>query len=181
MLQNILGVLLFIRVPIITGKAGISASIVIVGLACATTFFTVLSTAAIATHGKIKLGGSYYLISRSLGPPSGGSVGILFYLGTTFAGAMYILGAVEAVLISFFDEPILGDRLMDMRIFGMVVLAFLVFVAWVGLSFAAKLGIVFLGVVIISILCMYIGCFTVGTRHMNNQLFLTGLSGESFA
>ena len=71
-----------------------SASVLIVGLSCLTTFFTVLSTAAIATNGKIKLGGSYYLISRSLGPPSGGSVGILFYLGTTFAGAMYILGAV---------------------------------------------------------------------------------------
>lgn len=180
-LQNILGVLLFIRVPQITGKAGVSASILIVALATATTFFTVLSTAAIATNGKIKLGGSYYLISRSLGPPSGGSVGILFYLGTTFAGAMYILGAVEAVLISFVDGSILGDRIMDMRVFGVVVLCFLVFIGWVGMSLAAKIGIVFLGVVLLSIVSMYIGCFTVSERYVDGKLFLTGLSTDSFA
>ena len=180
-LQNILGVLLFIRVPQITGKAGVSASILIVALATATTFFTVLSTAAIATNGKIKLGGSYYLISRSLGPPSGGSVGILFYLGTTFAGAMYILGAVEAVLISFVDGSILSDRIMDMRVFGVVVLCFLVFIGWVGMSLAAKIGIVFLGVVLLSIVSMYIGCFTVSERYVDGKLFLTGLSTDSFA
>lgn len=37
------------------------------------------------------------MISRALGPALGGAVGILFYLGTTVAAAMYVLGAVEAV------------------------------------------------------------------------------------
>lgn len=61
---------------------------------------TAISMSAIATNGVVPAGGSYFMISRSLGPEFGGAVGMLFYTGTTLAAAMYIIGAVEIVLVS---------------------------------------------------------------------------------
>lgn len=60
---------------------------------------TAISMSAIATNGVVPAGGSYFMISRSLGPEFGGAVGMLFYTGTTLAAAMYIIGAVEIALV----------------------------------------------------------------------------------
>ena len=85
--QNILGVILFLRLGTIVGQAGVNVTLIVVGICCLTTFCTALSLSAIATNGAIKSGGPYYLISRALGPEFGGSVGLCFYLGTTVAKA----------------------------------------------------------------------------------------------
>ncbi len=48
----------------------------------------------------VAAGGSYFMISRNLGPESGGAVGICFYLANTFAVDLYTLGAIEILLVS---------------------------------------------------------------------------------
>ena len=48
----------------------------------------------------VSAGGSYFMISRNLGPECGGAVGICFYLANTFATDLYLLGALEILLVS---------------------------------------------------------------------------------
>ncbi|XP_067626916.1 solute carrier family 12 member 4 isoform X4 [Eurosta solidaginis] len=97
-IQNIFGVILFIRLTWVVGTAGAICGFLIVLTCCCVTMLTAISMSAIATNGVVPAGGSYFMISRSLGPEFGGAVGMLFYTGTTLAAAMYIVGAVEIVL-----------------------------------------------------------------------------------
>lgn len=99
-IQNIFGVILFIRLTWVVGTAGALQGFLIVLSCCCVTMLTAISMSAIATNGVVPGGGSYFMISRSLGPEFGGAVGMLFYTGTTLAAAMYIVGAVEIVLVS---------------------------------------------------------------------------------
>lgn len=68
------------------------------------TFLTAISMSAIATNGVVPGGGSYFMISRSLGPEFGGAVGVLFYLGTSVASSMYIIGSVEILVVRWIWE-----------------------------------------------------------------------------
>jgi amino acid transporter len=103
-LQTILGVILFLRLPSITAQAGCVNTTIIILICVTSTLITAISLSAIATNGKIQAGGPYYVISRTLGREVGGALGLLFYLGTTMACAMSVLGAVEAVLRSLGDS-----------------------------------------------------------------------------
>nr|XP_033485350.1 solute carrier family 12 member 5b isoform X1 [Epinephelus lanceolatus] len=168
-IQNIFGVILFLRMTWMVGIGGVFGSFIIVFMCCSTTMLTAISMSAIATNGVVPAGGSYYMISRSLGPEFGGAVGICFYLGTTFAGAMYILGCIEILLIYivpqaaiFKIEGLEGPEaeaalLNNMRVYGTLVLSFMALVVFVGVKYVNKLALVFLACVILSIVAVYAG------------------------
>ncbi|XP_077166761.1 solute carrier family 12 member 7 isoform X6 [Paroedura picta] len=166
-LQNILGVILFLRLTWIVGTAGVLESFIIVFICCAGTMLTAISMSAIATNGVVPAGGSYYMISRSLGPEFGGAVGLCFYLGTTFAGAMYILGTIEILLkyispnAAIFKAEEKTDveeaMLNNMRVYGTCTVALMAIVVFVGVKYVNKLALVFLACVILSIIAIYAG------------------------
>uniref|UniRef100_A0A4W5LWF7 Solute carrier family 12 member 7 n=1 Tax=Hucho hucho TaxID=62062 RepID=A0A4W5LWF7_9TELE len=166
-MQNILGVILFLRLTWIVGTAGILESFAIVVMCCTCTMLTAISMSAIATNGVVPAGGSYYMISRSLGPEFGGAVGLCFYLGTTFAGSMYILGTIEilltyivpnaAVFVAEKKEGEAGAMLNNMRVYGTCCLALMALVVFVGVKYVNKLALVFLACVVLSIMAIYAG------------------------
>lgn len=161
-LQNIFGVILFLRLTWVVGTAGVLQAFCIVFMCCCCTMLTAISMSAIATNGVVPAGGSYFMISRSLGPEFGGAVGLCFYLGTTFAGAMYILGAVEILLMYISPSAAIFEgegaaMLNNMRIYGSIFLLFMALVVFVGVKYVNKLASVFLACVIISILSIYVG------------------------
>ncbi|KAJ4925213.1 hypothetical protein JOQ06_017948, partial [Pogonophryne albipinna] len=166
-LQNILGVILFLRLTWIVGTSGILESLASVVLCCSCTMLTAISMSAIATNGVVPAGGSYYMISRSLGPEFGGAVGLCFYLGTTFAGSMYILGTIEilltyivpqaAIFVAEKKEDEVNALLNNMRVYGTCCLALMSLVVFVGVKYVNKLALVFLACVILSILSIYAG------------------------
>ena len=47
------------------------------------------------------------MISRNLGPECGGAVGVCFFLANTFAVDLYILGAIEILLVSLHETIII--------------------------------------------------------------------------
>ncbi len=62
---------------------------------------TTLSISAIATNGTVRGGGAYYLISRSLGPEFGGSIGLVLYLGFVLNTGLNAVGLVDCLIQNF--------------------------------------------------------------------------------
>ena len=79
-LLTILGVIMYLRFGWVVGNVGLAGTLAIVTLSTSITFLTALSIAAIATDQRVRTGGAYYMISRSLGIETGGAVGIPLYL-----------------------------------------------------------------------------------------------------
>ena len=64
---TILGIILFLRLGYVVGNAGLAYALIILALANGISVLTTFSLSAIATNLKVKGGGDYYLISRTLG------------------------------------------------------------------------------------------------------------------
>ncbi|XP_062381036.1 solute carrier family 12 member 9-like [Sardina pilchardus] len=98
---SMFSVVLFLRIGFVVGHAGLYQSILMFLVAYLIITMTVLSVCAISTTGALDAGGAYYMISRALGPEFGGSIGIMFFFANVCGGALYVLGLVEAITVSF--------------------------------------------------------------------------------
>ncbi|KAI1659044.1 amino acid permease-domain-containing protein [Daldinia decipiens] len=97
---NIISILMFLRFGSIMGRIGLVGMLGLLVIAYIVDFITTLSLSAIASNGEVKGGGAYYLISRSLGPEFGGSIGILFYLAQVVNTSLNIVGLIDCLKLN---------------------------------------------------------------------------------
>lgn len=80
------------------------------------------------------------MISRSLGPEFGGSIGLIFSLANAVACAMYVVGFCESFtsLLGSFEVGIVDGAATDIRIIGVITIVVLTGIVCVGMEWEAK-------------------------------------------
>ncbi len=125
------GVIMYLRTGWIVANAGVWQTTLIMLLAVSVTTLTSLSLSAICTNGKVKAGGYYFLISRSLGPEFGGVIGILFALANCISVSLYLAGFAETV-VSLYDDEFTGNY--DIQLWGEITLTLLLLISCRGVG-----------------------------------------------
>jgi len=159
---TILGVIMYLRLGWVTGVAGLWGLIAIILIAHVISVTTGLSIASISTDKKIEAGGIYYILSRSLGLPMGGSIGITLFIGTALSISLYIIGFTENFLAIQTVQELLDmdpDSINSIRIVGTSVLILLVVIALISTNFAIKTQFIILGAIFLSLVSIFVGIF----------------------
>ncbi|XP_069488724.1 solute carrier family 12 member 3-like [Ambystoma mexicanum] len=177
---NIWGVILYLRLPWITAQAGIGLTWVIILMSVVVTSITGLSISAISTNGKVKAGGTYFLISRSLGPELGGSIGLIFAFANAVAVAMHTVGFAETISpIMQENNAVMTDPSNDIRIIGIITVTVLLGISLAGMEWEAKAQVVFFFVIMVSFVSYMVGTVIPASEDKQSKGFF-GYQGSIF-
>ena len=172
---TILGVIMYLRLGWVTGVAGLWGVIAIIVLAHVISITTGLSISSIATDKKIKAGGIYYLLSRSLGLPMGGSIGITLFIATALSISLYIVGFSDnflslQVITNLFSITEVG--LFHVRITGSIVLIILVIIGLISTETAIKTQFLILGAIFLSLVSIVLGILVFNTDPASSDVLI---------
>jgi amino acid transporter len=166
---TILGIILFLRLGFVVGSAGLGRALLIIGLSGAIALLTTISLSAVATNIKVKGGGDYYLISRTLGVEFGGAIGIVLFLADSVSIAFYAVGFAEALnaILPFAVK-------LSVPVIAALAVAFLFVFAWLGADWATRLQYLIMSVVAAALLSFFYG----GYLHWDVSLVSQNWSGS---
>lgn len=156
---TILGVIMFLRLPWIVGQAGLPLTILIVVVAHIISFSTGLSVASIATDKRVGAGGSYFIISRSLGLSIGGTLGIALFIGISFSISLYLIGFAESFL-PYWGIP---ATINHIRLTGAIALLVVVILTMISTSLAMKTQYLIMGAIMLALATILPGPDSVST------------------
>lgn len=150
---TILGVIMYLRLPWIVGQAGLWATLGIIFVSHIISASTGLSVASIATDKKVESGGTYFIISRSLGLPIGGTLGWALFVGLSFSVSLYLIGFAE-VFLGYFGFDV---TLNNIRIAGVIILLVVTILTFISTSLAIKTQYLILTAMVLSLISVFMG------------------------
>ncbi len=146
---TILGIIFFLRLGWVVGQTGMVGAMIIVALANVISLLTGLSLSTVATSFDVKIGGNYYMISRTLGLEIGGAIGIPLYLSQAISIAFYIIGFTEALMSIL--PPV------DPRLVATIVLLGFFILAYIGADIALRIQFGILAALVLAIISFFAG------------------------
>ncbi|KAI0982994.1 hypothetical protein GJ496_007089, partial [Pomphorhynchus laevis] len=160
-LLALFGAILFLRLPWVMGNAGIILGSIIILASGLISVLTTLSLASVATNGKVKAGGTYFLLSRTLGAEFGGPIGITMAVTDLTSAALVIVGVavtIKDILKNEISESFFTTT-NGTRVLSLMVLVLLATIILIGLDFESKIMIFMLCVLVISFANYIVGWF----------------------
>ncbi len=162
---TILGIILFLRTGYVVGRTGLAVTLLIIGLSGLIALLTAMSLSAIATNMRVKGGGDYYLISRTLGVEYGGAIGLVLFAAQTLSIAFYCFGFGEALAALLPATPYASPRIIAAAL-----LAILFVFAWLGADWASRLQLLIMLILVAALASFFVGGyreFDAGTLAAN--------------
>ena len=150
---TILGIILFLRLGFVVGSAGLNRALIILLLANGISILTTFSLSAISTNLRVKGGGDYYLISRTLGLEFGGAIGIVLFLAQSISIGFYCIGFGEVLagIVSTSNPKIFSQAVAASAV------AFLFIFAWLGADWATRFQYVVMAILGAALISFFIG------------------------
>ncbi|TPV93941.1 MAG: amino acid permease [Myxococcales bacterium FL481] len=153
-LLTILGVIMYLRLPWVVGSAGLWQTLGIITVAHVVSLSTGMSISSIATDKKVGAGGPYYIVSRSLGLPIGGTLGLALFLGLSFSISLYVIGFCESLLATLPGTEISVDNI---RIYGTAVVTGLTIITLISTAIAIKMQYIIMALIAGSLISIGLG------------------------
>ncbi|WP_445678756.1 amino acid permease [Radicibacter daui] len=149
---TILGLILFLRLGYVVGAVGLGEALLIILLASTISVLTSISMAAIATNLEVRSGGVYYIISRTLGLPFGGAIGLVLYVAQAISVGFYCVGFAEGIAsLAGLEGGYFQQLIAATAVFVMLA------IAWFGAEWATRVQYVVMSLLAAALISFGIG------------------------
>jgi len=149
---TILGIILFLRLGYVVGAGGLGRALLILVFANGISVLTSLSLSAVATNLRVKRGGDYYLISRTLGHEFGGAIGLVLFLAQAISIGFYCIGFAE-VMARLIPAPFAGHT----HAIAAIAAGLLFVLAWLGADWATRFQYVVMATLVAALVSFFAG------------------------